>query len=118
MNNAKTFPKIDGKYFFFIGANQNKIPTTLAMASNESAVEFIQVESTGKNALDFYIAYYLAKKDSEKDVFHCIWSKDKGFDPLISFINKKTNSKIVKRFSVIQYEIGCPCILSKFFELA
>ena len=97
MNIAKSFPKIDGKYFFFIGANQTKIPATLAMASNESNVEFIQVEGTGKNALDFYIAYYLAKNDSEKDVVHCIWSKDKGFDPLINFINKTKKSKIAKR---------------------
>ena len=47
--------------------------------------------------MDFHIAYHLAKNDSEKDVTHYILSKDKGFDPLISSINKKHNSKIVKR---------------------
>ena len=97
MNSLKDYPKIDGKYFFFIGAKQTSIPKSLVFASNESEVEWIEIEGSGKNALDFHIAYYLAKNDSEKDVMHYVLSKDKGFDPLISSINKNHNSKIVKR---------------------
>lgn len=97
MNNLKKCPKIDGKYFFFVGAKQKSIPKSLVFASNDSDVEWIEIDGTGKNALDFHIAYYLAKNDSEKDVSHYILSKDSGFDPLVSFINKKHNSKIVKR---------------------
>ena len=29
MNNIKSLPKIDGKYFFFIGAKQTTIPKSL-----------------------------------------------------------------------------------------
>ena len=97
MNNLKDYPKIDGKYFFFIGAKQTSIPKSLVFASNESEVEWIEIEGSGKNALDFHIAYYLAKNDTEKDIMHYVLSKDKGFDPLISSINKNHNSKIVKR---------------------
>lgn len=97
MNNLKKCPKIDGKYFFFIGEKQASVPKSLVVVSNDSDVEWIEIVGSGKNALDFHIAYYLAKNDSEKDVSHYILSKDKGFDPLVSFINKKHNSKIVKR---------------------
>ena len=97
MNNLKKCPKIDGKYFFFIGEKQASVPKSLVVSSNDSDVEWIEIVGSGKNALDFHIAYYLAKNDSEKDVSHYILSKDKGFDPLVSFINKKHNSKIVKR---------------------
>lgn len=97
MNNLKDFPKIDGKYFFFIGAKQTSIPKSLVFASNDSTVEWIEIEGSGKNALDFHIAYYLAKNDTNTDVIHFILSKDKGFDPLISSINRNHGSKIVKR---------------------
>ena len=39
MNNLETYPKIDGKYFFFIGANQTSIPKSLVFASNDTPVE-------------------------------------------------------------------------------
>lgn len=97
MNNLKDFPKIDGKYFFFIGAKQTSIPKSLVLASNDSTVEWIEIEGSGKNALDFHIAYYLAKNDTNTDAIHFILSKDKGFDPLISSINRNHSSKIVKR---------------------
>ena len=61
MNNLKDFPKIDGKYFFFIGAKQTSIPKSLVFASNDSNVEWIEIEDYEKNALDFHIAYYLMK---------------------------------------------------------
>lgn len=106
MNNLKNYPKIDGKYFFFIGAKQKSIPKSLVFASNDSDVEWVEIDGTGKNALDFHIAYYLAKNDSEKDVSHYILSKDSGFDPLVSFINKKHNSKIVKRIISLSDLVG------------
>lgn len=106
MNNLKKCPKIDGKYFFFVGAKQKSIPKSLVFASNDSDVEWIEIDGTGKNALDFHIAYYLAKNDSEKDISHYILSKDSGFDPLVSFINKKHNSKIVKRIISLSDLVG------------
>lgn len=98
MGNLKSLPKIDGVvYFFFLGANQQSVPKSLVLASNENEVKWIPIEGNGKNALDFHIAYYLAKNDSEPDVLHYILSKDKGFDPLIASVNKAKGSEYVKR---------------------
>ncbi len=98
MSNLKDFPRIpDGKYFFFIGAKQSTIPKSLVFASNSTQTQWIEIASSGKNALDFHIAYQIAKHDDEKNALHYILSKDKGFDPLISSINKQKNAKIVRR---------------------
>lgn len=87
----------DRTYFFFIGAGQKRIPKDLVLDSNEVSVKWVNIEGQGKNALDFHIAYYIAKKDAENNVQHFILSKDKGFDPLISHINKEKSHNIVQR---------------------
>lgn len=97
MGNLKSFPKINGKYFFFIGVNQKSIPKSLVFASNENEVEWVEIDGNGKNALDFHIAYYLAKNDTNADTLHFVLSKDKGFDSLLSSINRKNKKEIVKR---------------------
>lgn len=98
MSNLKNLlPGKDKKYFFFIGANQNKIPKSLVIDSDEVCIKWIEIEGQGKNALDFYIAYFIAKNDEHKDVQHFILSKDTGFDPLISYINKTKSREIVRR---------------------
>ena len=98
MSNLKNLsPGEDRKYFFFIGAGQEKIQKSLVLDSNEVCVEWIGIEGQGKNALDFYIAYFIAKNDEQEDAQHFILSKDKGFDPLISYINKKKSREIVHR---------------------
>lgn len=98
MSDLKSLPKIDGVvYFFFLGANQQSVPKPIVLASNENEVKWIPIEGNGKNALDFHIAYYLAKNDSEPDVIHYILSKDKGFDPLIASVNKAKGLECVKR---------------------
>lgn len=100
MSNLKNLlPGEDRKYFFFIGAGQERIKKSLVLDSNEVCVEWIGIEGQGKNALDFYIAYFIAKNDEkeDEDAQHFILSKDKGFDPLISYINKKRSCEIVHR---------------------
>lgn len=98
MSNLKNLlPGEDRKYFFFIGAEQKTIPSSLAIATNKVSVEWVKIEGQGKNALDFYIAYFIAKNDEQDDVKHFILSKDKGFDPLISYINKSKSCEIVRR---------------------
>ena len=96
MGNIKTLIPIEGQYFFFIGSNQNSIPKSLVMATNGTKVEWVSIEGSGKNALDFHIAYYLGLKAGE-EAKHYILSKDKGYDPLITSINKKAKQDIVKR---------------------
>ncbi|MGG6296894.1 PIN domain-containing protein [Leptolyngbya sp. AN02str] len=75
----------------FVGQAQNKVPIELVQATQKfgSRVEWIKIEGTGSNALDFHIAFYLGRfsKDIGGGSF-LILSKDKGFDPLIKYINK------------------------------
>ena len=45
----------------FLGANQNKLPLSLVSTLQclGERVEYIALETGGKNALDFHIAYYI-----------------------------------------------------------
>ena len=77
------------KVVVFVGENQMKIPFDLAAAMQDlgNAAQYIKITGTGKNALDFHIAYYigeLAAKDSGA-YFHII-SRDTGFDTLIKHL--------------------------------
>lgn len=80
------------KVVVFVGANQVKIPFDLAAAMQAlgGAAQYIKITGTGKNALDFHIAYYigeLAAKDSSA-CFHII-SRDTGFDTLIKHLKSR-----------------------------
>ena len=77
------------KVVVFVGANQAKIPFDLAAAMQAlgDAAQYIKITGTGKNALDFHVAYYigeLATRDSSAH-FHII-SRDTGFDTLIKHL--------------------------------
>ena len=72
--------------FVFIGANQTKLPrnVVVAMQALGARAQYVEIDGSGPNALDFHIAYYmgtLAAAD-QKGSFHIV-SRDKGFDPLI-----------------------------------
>jgi 5-carboxymethyl-2-hydroxymuconate isomerase len=72
--------------------HQVKIPFDLAEAMQGlgDAARYIKITGTGKNALDFHIAYYigeLAAKDSGA-YFHII-SRDTGFDTLIKHLKSR-----------------------------
>ena len=76
----------DTNIVVFVGANQNKVPTDLAMALQKfgSRACYVRCAASGKNALDFHIAYYLGELASQHqgDHFHIV-SADKGFDPFV-----------------------------------
>lgn len=76
----------------FLGPNQSKIPVSLAAALQvlgESA-EYVTLETSGANALDFHIAYYIGTLSCQDPsaLFHIV-SKDAGFDPLINHLKGK-----------------------------
>jgi hypothetical protein len=76
----------------FLGAHQPKIPVALAAALHEfgANAEYVLLDGSGANALDFHIAYYvglLAAQDSAAS-FHII-SRDTGFDPLLRHLKVK-----------------------------
>ncbi|MCX2793607.1 PIN domain-containing protein [Microbulbifer thermotolerans] len=80
------------KVIVFVGSKQVKIFFDLAcaMQSLGSDAEYVKIEGSGPNALDFHIAFYIgniAAKDS--DCYFHIISKDTGFDPLIKHLKTK-----------------------------
>ena len=87
----------------FVGANQVKIPFELvnSMQALGDSGQYIKINSTGPNALDFHIAFYIGRI-AEKDhnaYFHII-SKDTGFDPLIKHL--RDNKMLAQRISDIE----------------
>lgn len=86
----------------FLGAKQAKIPLDIARALQAFGpdAEYIQIDGSGSNALDFHIAYYIGRLAIENPgaSFHII-SKDTGFDPLIQHL--KTQKIACQRFNSI-----------------
>lgn len=83
---------LDFQVRVFVGANQSKIPIELAepMQRLGDKAEYVTISGSGKNALDFHIAYYLGEL-AERDAngyFHVI-SKDTGFDQLIKHLKSR-----------------------------
>jgi hypothetical protein len=76
----------------FLGPNQARIPVSLATALQALGrdAEYVVLETSGSNALDFHIAYYVGVLSSqEPSAFFHIISKDSGFDPLIQHLKGK-----------------------------
>ena len=87
----------------FLGPKNTKLPVELVLAVQElgSHAEYIILETSGQNALDFHIAYHLgdlAAADAA-GFFHII-SGDKGFDSLIRHLKARKIS--VARSSSIE----------------
>jgi len=77
------------KVYLFVGKNQNRVPLELAMVMQSMGdhAEYVRMQGSGKNALDFHIAYWLGKLAEQDPNGHFyIISKDTGFDPLIAFL--------------------------------
>ena len=74
----------------FVGANQNppKASTKPATAQRFSRVDFLKISGSGKNALDFHIAFELGRTFEKAPDTQCfVLSGDKGFDPLLNYLN-------------------------------
>lgn len=79
------------KIMIIVGENQTKMPIELIQKTQPlgNAVEWIQVNGKGRNALDFFIAFYLGKDVAvNKGKTFIIYSKDTGYDPLIDYLKK------------------------------
>lgn len=76
----------------FLGPNNTKLPVEFVLAMQElgDRAEYIVLETSGTNALDFHIAYHLGVLVATDPLgfFHII-SKDTGFDPLIKHLKTK-----------------------------
>jgi hypothetical protein len=99
----------DTKILLFIGQSQKRLSTSIVKAIQPLGknVEWVQINGSGKNALDFHIAYYLAMNKAQPNTEHFVISKDAGFDPLIAHVN--TLGQKVKRvvsFADVFQKIG------------
>lgn len=76
----------------FVGASQNKLPTevVIGMQAMGARAEYVRASGSGRNALDFHIAYYLGQLAAQHPdaAFHVI-SRDTGFDPLVAFMRSR-----------------------------
>ncbi len=76
----------------FLGKSNTKIHSELAIAMQKlgNRGDYVMLESSGSNALDFHIAYYLGVLASANPTarFHII-SKDTGFDPLVAHLSSR-----------------------------
>lgn len=87
-----------------VGKSQNKISieTVQLLQKFGNLLEWIKVPGQGKNALDFFVAYFLGKYVQEnKFQKYQIISKDTGYDPLIEYL-KRCNMNIERLINVKQ----------------
>lgn len=86
------------KVMVFVGAHQSKIPFDLVEALQKlgESGKYQKISGSGRNALDFHIAFYLGDLIARdpQGAFHVI-SKDTGFDPLLRHL--KENGVNVQR---------------------
>lgn len=79
-------------FVLMVGAKQTKLDLDVVeqLLKNAASVQLIRLKSSGKNALDFTVAYYLGRATAThpNDYFHIV-SKDQGFDPLIEHLRAK-----------------------------
>lgn len=91
----------------FLGPKNTKLPVELVLAMQElgERAEYVVLETSGANALDFHIAYYLGvlAATDPSGFFHII-TKDTGFDPLI--LHLKARKILSARSSSIE---NMPC---------
>lgn len=87
-----------------VGKSQNKISieTVQLLQKFGNLLEWIKVPGQGKNALDFFVAYFLGKYVQEnKFQKYQIISKDTGYDPLIEYL-KSCNINVERLINVKQ----------------
>lgn len=80
------------KTLVFVGALQGKVSfdTVAVLQSMGGNADYVKISGSGKNALDFHIAYYIGRlvEKDPKAYFH-INSGDRGYDPLIEHLKGK-----------------------------
>jgi len=76
----------------FLGEQQSKLMLDVVQALQPfgADAEYIQITGNGPDAVDFHIAYFIGRlAAAEADAAFNIISKDKGFDPLVRYLNDR-----------------------------
>lgn len=80
------------KVWVFIGAQQAKVKVDLLdLVQRKGAdVHVIRIGSTGRNALDYHMAFYLGELAAkDRTCYLHVISKDAGLDPLLSHLRER-----------------------------
>src|SRR6185369_16053281 len=79
-------------FTLLVGPRQTKLEVSLVEKLFEHAlsVQFVRLASSGRNALDFTLAYYVGRAVAADPtgLFHIV-SKDTGYDPLIEHLRSR-----------------------------
>ena len=79
-------------FTLLLGARQSKLDATLVekLMAHAATVQLVRLNSSGKNALDFALSFYLGKAaHGDPTAFFHIISRDAGFDPLIEHLRSR-----------------------------
>jgi hypothetical protein len=79
-------------FTILLGANQTRLDVGLVekLLAHAASVQLIRLASSGRNALDLTLAYYLGRTVSTHPAtFIHIISKDTGFDPLVEHLRSR-----------------------------
>lgn len=83
---------VEFRVLLLVGANQPKVRYEVAAAMQRFGprAEYIKISGSGRNALDFHIAYYIGHLSArDKSAHFHIISHDTGFDPLIHHLRSR-----------------------------
>ena len=87
--NLNRLPTEDIHVWLFLGALHKSLPIGLVQSLLRfgERVHLIQLQKSGKNALDFYLSYYLGQITATDPEAHIgILSRDGGYDVLVEHI--------------------------------
>ncbi len=79
-------------FTLLLGAKQSKLDAALVekLMEHAASVQLVRLTSSGKNALDFTLAYYVGRAVAADPTGHVhIISRDTGFDPLIEHLRSR-----------------------------
>lgn len=92
-NNLHLLDRDEFRIRLLLGANQSSLKRDVAIPLQRfgpDRAEYVEISESGKNALDFHIAYYIGCLSArDKDAFFHIISKDAGFDALIAHLKQQ-----------------------------
>lgn len=75
-----------------LGPLQTRLDAALVekLMEHSASVQLVRLQSSGRNALDFVLAFYLGKAaNADPTAYFHIVSKDTGFDPLIEHLKSR-----------------------------
>jgi hypothetical protein len=79
-------------FTLLLGARQTKLDVALVekLMEHATSVQLVRLTSSGKNALDFALAYYVGRAvmADPSGCFHIV-SKDTGFEPLVEHLRSR-----------------------------